>query len=276
MTPETTSEGDNGQERYLVTGLVRGVRILRLFTADRPVISAPEMAQELKIPRSTVFRLAQTLDYLGLLEKVEHGQAYRLGVSLLSLGFELLASLDIAELGRPIADALADRTGLSSHIVIRDGTDVVVVYKASGRSAFTGSLTVGSRLPAHATVLGRVILADLPEAEIDALYGRKSLVPSGKQTPVSVTELKALLAEDRERGYAVSDSFFEQGVSAIAAPVRDHTGRAVGAINTTILGSVAGRGDLEQLIAQVREAAAQLSNTLNYRPVSLEGQRRAV
>jgi DNA-binding IclR family transcriptional regulator len=272
MTPET----ENGQERYLVTGLVRGVRILRLFTADRPVISAPEMAQELNIPRSTVFRLAQTLEYLGLLQKVEHGQSYRLGVSLLSLGFELLASLDIAELGRPIADALAEQTGLSSHIVIRDGSEVIVVYKASGRSTFTGSLTVGSRLPAHATVLGRVILADLPEADIDALFGRTPLTPSGKQTPASVADLKALLVEDREHGYAVSDSFFEQGVSAIAAPVRDHTGRAVGAINTTILGSLDGRADLDQLIAQVRDAAAQLSHTLNYRPAAVEGQRRAV
>ncbi len=267
---------DSGQERYLVPGLVRGIRILRLFRSDRPVISAPEMAQELNIPRSTVFRLAQTLEFLGLLEKVEHGQSYRLGVSLLSLGFEFLASLDIAELGRPIADALADRTGLSSHVVIRDGTDVVVVYKAAGRSAFTGALTPGARLPAHATVLGRVILADMPDGELDALYGGKALEASSDKTPVRLDDLKKLLAEDRTRGYAVSDSFFEQGISAIAAPVRDHTGRAIGAINTTILGAADAREDLDALIVQVCDSADQLSRSLNFRPDGMGAQRRAV
>lgn len=259
-----STAGDRGQ--YTVPGLVRGIQILRMFNPDRRVISAPKIAQELEIPRSTVFRLAQTLEQLGLLERVEHGPAYRLGIGLLGLGFELLASLDIAELGRPIVDALSVETGLSSHLVVREGRDVVVVYKAEGRSTFSGTLRIGSRLPAHATVLGRMILMDCYESELDELYGNTPLEAFTARTPISLDALRELLAADRARGYGTSDSFFKEGISGVAAPVRDHTGRAAGAINVTVLGRLEGCGGLDALIGQVRNSALRLSTRLDYRP----------
>ena len=269
MSPRERTSRQGDEARYLVPGLARGLEILRLFSRDRRAIAPPEMAKELGIPRSTVFRLVQTLEQMGFLERTEGGHAYRLGVAVLGLGFEYLASLEITELARPVLEQLRDDTGLTTHLVIRDGRDVVIVFKAVGRSRFTSSVNVGTRLPAHATVLGRVMLADLSDAELKALYRGCRLDAFSAQTPTTIEALRALVRRDGQRGHALSESFFESGVSAIAAPVRDMSGRVVAAINVTITGEAAGPDRKPGLADQVMNAAGDLSRALSYRP-SLE------
>ncbi len=254
--------GNRDSERYLVPGLVRGVDILRLFGPDRRSITPPEMARELAIPRSTVFRIAQTLEHLGLLDRDENGTAYRLGAGLLGLGFEYIASLDVTEIGRPELERLRDATGCSAHMVVRAETEAIVVLKAAGRSAFAGSLTVGTRLPAHATVLGRIMLADLDEKALRGLYRGVKLKSYSPQTPRTIEQLKDLLAGDRARGWAVSQSFFENGISSVAAPVRDHTGRVIAAVNIT----VAGDNEVDEpMVRAVTDCASRISAALHYR-----------
>lgn len=246
------------QDRYLVPGLMRGVEILRLFTAQKRTLSPPEIARSLSIPRSTVFRLAQTLEHLGLLERVD-GNAYRLGIGVLSLGFEYLASMDLSEVAGPRLRALRDATGLATHIVTRDEHDVVVLQKVRGHGSFAGGLTVGSRLPAHATALGRMTLLDMDRTELRALYKGTRLKKYTQQTPTSLSELETMLDEDRQRGYAISLSFFESGISAVAAPIRNAQGHIVAAINAT----AQGMDEISQtLIDQVVGAADEISQAL--------------
>ena len=259
------SEDNITSERYLIPAVERAFKILRLFGPDRQTVTAPEIARELRIPRSTVFRLAQTLEHLGLLHKVDHGQAYRLDIGVLGLGFDYLGSLEINELGGPIIAGLSKKTGLSSHLVIRDGRDVVVINKSEGASHFSSSLTVGSRLPVHATVLGRMTLVDLSNSEIHEMFDGVQLSRFSDATPADLDALLELLDGDRRRDYAVSDSFFESGISAIAAPVRDSNGKAVGALNATILGSKKDCLHIDTLISEVRAAAMRLSQAMNYR-----------
>ncbi len=250
--------------RYNVPGLERGLRLLQLFDRARRVLTAADMARALDIPRSTAFRLAQTLAHLGFLER--EGDSYRVGPAVLRLGFEYIASLDVAELARPVVEHLRDATGLSAQLVIRDGRDVVVVLKASPVSTFASNVTVGTRLPAHATTLGRVLLADADDATLRALYPEPALPRSSPQSPRTLAELKRLLREDRARGYAVSESFFEQGISAVVAPVRDRIGAIAAAISVTAQRPTLEKELRERLVAQVLGAAAELSRQLNYRP----------
>jgi len=251
--------------RYNVPGLERGLRMLQLFDRTRRFLTAAEMARALAIPRSTAFRIAQTLEFLGFLER--EGDRYRAGPAVLRLGFEYIASLEVAELARPVIDRLRDATSLSAQLVIRDGREVVVVVKASPPSTFASNVTVGTRFPAHATILGRVLLSDADDRTLQALYPDPTLPQHSPRAPRTLAELKRLLREDRARGYAVSESFFEQGISAVAAPVRDQTGAIVATISVT-----AQRPTLEpkefrdQLVAEVLGAAAELSRQLNYRP----------
>lgn len=253
-----------GKERYLVPGLVRGIEIMRLFSSERPVLTAPEIARLLDIPRSTVFRIAHTLEHMGLLEQRENGRSFGLGVGVLGIGFEFLASLDINEVARFPLERLSNDTGLATHLVIRDGLEVVVIQKVAGRGAFAGGLSVGTRLPAHATVLGRMILADLDKSELRALYKGCALKEFSAQTPNTLADLEKLLAGDRARGYAVSQSFFESGISAVAAPIRNASGETVAAINVTAI-----RSDeiTEALIERVMSTASEISRAMGNKPL---------
>jgi DNA-binding IclR family transcriptional regulator len=251
--------------RYNVPGLERGLRMLQLFDRTRKYLTAAEMARALAIPRSTAFRLAQTLEFLGFLAR--DGDRYHVGPAVLRLGFEYIASLDVAELARPLVERLRDETGLSAQLVIRDGREVVVALKASPSSTFASNVTVGTRLPAHATILGRVLLGDVDDPALKALYTEAALPQTSPHSPRTLAELKRLVREDRERGYAVSESFFEQGISAIAAPVRGESGRIVAAVSITAQRpSLEPKAFRERLVAQVLGTAAELSRQLNYRP----------
>jgi len=246
-----------------VPGLERGLNILRLFKRTRPSISPPEIARELGIPRSTVHRLVQTLEEMGYLRRAERGGAFALGPAVLTLGFEYLGSLDIVQLSSPVLERLRDATNCSTHLAIRNGIDVVYLARHASRAAITSNVSVGSALPAHATVIGRVILADLSDAELAALYAGKRFDAFTDQTPTTLAALKQVLAEDRQRGYAVSTSFYERGVTAVAAPVRDHSGRVVAAINAVTVDVAPEeqylRGSLKD---RVLAAAAEISEML--------------
>ena len=246
-----------------VPGLERGLNILRLFKRARPSISPPEMARELGIPRSTVHRLVQTLEEMGYLRRTENGGAYALGSAVLTIGFEYLGSLDIVQLSGPVLARLRDETNCSAHLAIRNGTDMVYLARYASRATITSNVSVGSALPAHATVIGRIVLADLSETELAALYKGKRLEAFTEQTPTTLAALTKLLAEDRQRGYAISTSFYERGVTSIAAPVRDGSGRVIASVNAVSVDAAPDeqylRGGLKD---RVLAAAAEISQML--------------
>lgn len=254
--------------RYAVPALERGLKLLQLFERDRVELGAPEIARELQLPRATVFRLIQTLEGLGFLER--NGTSLRLGPAVLRLGFEYLASLELTEIARPVIEQLRDESGCASQLVIRDGREVVVVLKASNPSMFASNVNVGTRFPAHATILGRTLLCELSDEELKRLFPEPRLKAFSPTTPKTLTELKKLLAADRRRGYVVSESFFEQGISAVAAPVRDQQSAIVAAVSITVQRpSLEPRDYRNRLVEQVVQAAADASHRLNYRPAKV-------
>ena len=251
--------------KYIVPGLKRGLDILKIFNRKRVQMNAPEIANELQVPRSTIFRLLQTLEYMDLIEKVPNTSNYKLAAGALGLGFEFLASLEINDFADPILEKLSNKTGLSAHVVIRDKTDVVFIAKKSAKLTFSSSVNIGTRLPAHGTVLGRVLLADLSKAELKKLYPESELVSFSKQTPESVDKLSQVLELDRVNGYAISEAYFEHGIGSIAAAIRDGSSKAVAAINVTYqLGTVEKSLINGLLLESVLAAAAELSRQLNY------------
>jgi DNA-binding IclR family transcriptional regulator len=251
------------ESRASVPGLERGLNILRLFRRDRTAIGAPEIARELGIPRSTVHRLVQTLEEMGFLRRAEHGGAYALGPAVLTIGFEYLGSLDIVQLSNPVLTRLRDETNYSTHLAIRNGTEIVYLSRHASRATIASNISVGSALPAHATVIGRVILADLDAAELAALFPGKRLKTYTEHTPPTLAALTKILADDRERGYATSTSFYENGVTSVAAPVRDRSGRVVASVSAVTvevtLDEQYVRGPLKD---RVVAAAAEISELL--------------
>jgi len=267
----TADDTDKDDGNYIVPGLERGLKILAEFSPREPVLGAPELSKRLKIPRTTVFRLLQTLESLGFLERADKDRNYRLGVAVLRLGFEYLSSLELTDLGLPIIETLRTSTGLTSHILIRDGRDVVFVAKAQSQEPIFSSVkvNVGTRLPAHATTHGHVLMGDLSLDELRALYPEPVLERFTRLTPETVEALYDMVCADAERGYAISQSSFERGISVVTAPVRNDTGRIVAVITTTIPRPEIDATLLDTgLVDKVRHAAAELSSRLNYRPAA--------
>jgi DNA-binding IclR family transcriptional regulator len=261
-------EKDSGS-RYTVPALARGLEILSYFTHERRILSGAQLAKMAGLPRASVFRMLQTLEQAGYLDRVgEPGThpSYRLGVAVLRLGFEFLSSMELTEQGRPVLESLSDACGHSSHIVVRDGRDVVVVAKALGRLATFHAIAVGARLPAHATVLGRVLMGGSTLAEIEQLYAHHTMKVYTPSTPSTTQALKALIDEAAEMGYAVSQGGFESGISTVAAPVFNEDKQICAAVSVTVLSARIPEDKLPLLITQVRESAHTLTWRMQHTP----------
>jgi len=269
---DSPDAGDEGADRYNVPALERGLRVLGEFSRETRTLTAPELARRFKLPRSTVFRLLATLEGMGFVERDEGAREYRLGLAVLRLGFEYLASLPLNELGHPLLERLSQETGHACNLIVRDGRSIVYVSRVSPPSPFVSAVSIGTRLPAHATVLGRILMVDLSLPELRALYPETQLEAFSSSTPRTVTELFDLVQEDRERGYAVSEGFFEANISTIAAPVRDHSGHVVAALGMTLNAGRIEAGQIDALVTQVRESADRLSSLLNYSPRRGDGE----
>ncbi|QHE85525.1 IclR family transcriptional regulator [Hydrogenophaga sp. BPS33] len=261
MATEKTTD-----DRYTVPALMRGLQLLMLFNRDERELTGAEISRRLELPRASVFRMLQTLEQGGFVERVGDGAYYKLGLAVLRLGFEFLASMELTEHGRPVIEALRDACGYSAHVVVRDGRDAVFIAKVAGRNALFHSIQVGARLPAHATVLGRLLLSDLDLDGLRQLYPEPELPSYTPKTPSTVEQLKVLIDADRARGYGVSQGGFETGISTIAAPVFNDRGEVAAAVSITVPAQQVQPGELEVLINQVREAADRLTARISHLP----------
>lgn len=251
-------------DKYVVPALQRGLELLGQFTRQSPTLTGAELARNLNLPRASVFRILHTLERSGFVERLGDSASYKLSIGVLRLGFEYLSSMELTEHGRPVVDQLRDASGYSAHLVVRDGRDVVFVVKAPGRSALFHSIQVGARLPAHATVLGRLLLSDLTMEELLQLYPEKPLPKYTDKTPTNLKQLKALIDGDRAAGYGLSQGGFETGISTVAAPVFNDEQRVVAAVSITVPAQQVTHEQADALIQMVRGAASQLTQRISH------------
>ncbi|MET3794717.1 IclR family transcriptional regulator [Aquamicrobium terrae] len=260
-------DDDLESDRYIVPALKRGLDILRLFTQERTEITIADMAREIGVARSSTFRLAYTLEALGFLERKPDRTSFRLGSGILSAGFVYLSSLEITQVAFQPLERLRGLTGLSAHLAIRDGRDIVHLLRVGSLEGLTSNVKIGERRPAHATPMGRVLLCELDDAALDKLYSSAKLERTTPATPASLAELKAQLRTDRQLGYVVSHGTYSPGGCSVAAPIRDRSGKIVAAIN--VVGQRNSEIDklLETTIAdEVLAAAAEISLRMGFDP----------
>jgi IclR family pca regulon transcriptional regulator len=250
--------------------LERGLAILSSFRSGRPLLGVSELSREVGLSRSTTHRYVATLASLGYLHQDALTRKYRLGPRVLDLGFSAINSMELREVAAPHLRQLSDDTGHTVNMAILDGLDIVYVERC--RSARAGqreidlNLHVGSRLPAYCTSLGKILLAYLPDdAQADAL-ARIEFAPRGPNTLVSARALAAELRRVREDGFAINNEELAYGLRSIAAPLLDHDGVAVAAINLAVHRTMVSMADLvAHLSSTLRSAAAAISAQLGYR-----------
>ena len=246
--------------RYIVPGLARGLRLLELFDRVRPEWSLSELAAESGLPRSTTYRLAVTLEQLGYLDRTHPHKTYRLGARVLHLGFEFLDSQELVEVAHAPLQRLSAKTGGSTHLAILNGTDAVYLLRVAGPSRLVSNVRAGTRLPAHATVMGRVLLSGDGIDALRARFGDAPLAAATPETATTVEALKGQVREVRAQGYALSVAGFEAGISSVGAPVRDAAGDIVAAINFT---GPDARFDRERLVAEVVEPVCETADDIS-------------
>ncbi len=216
----------------------RALDILLLLAGKPGPVSAAVLARELDLPRSSVYHILTVLQDRGFVVHLPEQQGYGLGVTAFEIGSAYLRHAPLERLAQPILHRLAIQLGQAVHLGVLHGNETLYLLKerpSSGPAAEVSLITdVGVRLPAHLTANGRAILAALPDAQVAALYTRSSaLVSRTGRGPRTLAELRRLLGETRERGWADEVEDVTVGLRSVGAAVFDHSGHPVAALSTT-------------------------------------------
>ncbi len=230
MSDDSSVGLEEARSSDFVTSFAKGLAVIQSFGADAPRMTLSDVAERTGYSRATARRFLLTLVTLGFAES--DGKFFELTPKVLCLGHAYLSSLNFWEAARPYLAEVTRLTHESSSAAVLDGTDVVYVARsAAPHRIMSVSLTVGTRLPAHATSMGQVLLAALPD---DALRKYLSLAPFERFTRRTIVEAEALerrLQIVRQHAYAMADQELEGGLRSLAVPIAQNGDRVVAALN---------------------------------------------
>jgi IclR family pca regulon transcriptional regulator len=244
-----------------VLSLARGLTVIEAFQ-DRPGgVTAGDVAERTGLSRAAVRRLLMTLEVLGYAS--HDGPVYRLGSRVLRLGFSFLSSQPLAALALPILEEISSAIRESSSLSVLEGDEIVYLARSATRRVLSVGLSVGNRLPAYCTSMGRVLLSALPDAELARYLER---VVFSAHTPNTITSRAALAAElrrVRQQGYALVKEELELGLRSLAVPVVNRAGRVVAAMNTGVHASrVTVDEMIERFLPVLKDGADSLGRAL--------------
>jgi IclR family pca regulon transcriptional regulator len=211
--------------------LERGMAVIQVFSREHPALTLSEVARLTGFTRATCRRILLTLEKLGHVRS--DGRSFMLTPRVLTLGWAYLTSLNLSELAQPLMENLVERTGESCSVATLDLPDVVYVSRVPTRRIMTISLGVGARLPAHATSMGRILLAALPDDELDGYLAETPLERFTEHTITDPDELRAAIVDARARGWALVDQELETGLRSVAAPINRAQEGTIAAINSS-------------------------------------------
>jgi len=227
---------------YFVQSLQRGLEVIRAFDADARELTLSDVARRTGLSRAAARRFLLTLVDLGYVRT--DARYFSLSPRVLELGSAYLSSLSLPEVAEPHLEALVAEVRESSSLSVLDGPDIVYVARVPVSRIMTVAINVGTRFPAHATSMGRVLLAGLAEPELDAYLERAELQRLSPRTVTSTSTLRTELRRVRDQGWSIVDQELEEGLRAVAAPVRDASAKVVAAIN---LSAHASRSSIESM-----------------------------
>ncbi len=247
-----------------VQSIGRGFAIIEEIARNRDGIGLAELSKRVGLHNSTTFHLVKTLVSLGYVRQLKDSKRYRIGRPLFALAASALDEIEMMSLATPVLDDLARATGESAHFSVPMGNSVVVLARTSGPGAFQLTDRVGVVRPAHCTALGKIMLAALAPDQFEGYLRRAELKARTPKSIVSAARLEREIAEVRRSGFAIDDGEFDPEVRCVAVPVRDFSGRVMGAIG--ISGPVwrLSIDALHKRARLVRAAADRLSAEFGY------------
>jgi IclR family pca regulon transcriptional regulator len=237
------TEPRNGE---FVQSLDRGLAVIRAFDADHAELTLSDVARQTGLTRAAARRFLRTLVDIGYM-RMEGGK-FALRPKILELGYAYLSSLSLPELALPHMEQLVERVHESSSMCVLDGDEIVYVARVPTKRIMAVVIAVGTRFPAYATSMGRVLLAGHSDEWLDGWLSSAKLQQLTPHTTTDSKELRAELVRVRARGWALVDQELEEGLRSVAVPIRDASGRVAAAVNVAVNAS---RRSLDEVAAEV-------------------------
>lgn len=228
-------------------------------------MSLSDIARAMGLSRSSAFRLVYTLRQMEFIREADQVNTFTLGARVLNLGFAYLNQQPVADIARPILARLRDEIGVSTHLSVLEGDDVLYLVSHQARSGYVSNMRTGTRTKAYASAIGWCLLGALNDAELQAFAANQTWQRFTEHTPMDATSLAAHVLDVREAGYVVSRGFREPGGSSVAVPVRDNTGMIVACVNLSGPDSGFEFDRMDSFyLPETKGAALQISRALGY------------
>ena len=241
-----------------MTSLGRGLAVVKAFSDQRRAMTIAQLSHKTGIPRAAVRRCLYTLKQLGYADAEANN--FYLKPKILSLGYSYLSSTPLTIAAQPCLNQLSQVLNESCSLAVLEDDEVLYISRSQTSRVLSVAVNAGSRLPAYCTSLGRVLLAGLAGAELDAYFARVKLVAYTDRTVVSEERLREILADVRQKGYAVVEEELEIGLRSVAVPVRGASGSTMAALNVGAQATRVSRAQMEQVFLPVLlNAATELS-----------------
>jgi IclR family pca regulon transcriptional regulator len=266
---ERGHDTDTGQTRNsdFVQSLDRGLAVIRAFGPDRERLSLSEVARATGLTRAATRRFLLTLVKLGYVRN--DGREFSLRPRVLELGYAYLSGLGMPEVAAPHLEELVAQVRESSSISVLDGHHIVYVARVPTKRIMTVSISVGTRFPAYATSMGRVLLAGLSDGDLDSYLADAELVPITARTVTDPARLREILRDVARQGYAIVDQELEEGLRAIAAPIHGSGGAVTAAINVSAHASRVSMAAMRaELLPRMQETARRIEADLRSQGLS--------
>jgi IclR family transcriptional regulator, pca regulon regulatory protein len=245
-----------------VQSLARGLAVIRSFDSEHPLMTLSEVAARTALTRATARRFLHTLLELGYVRT--DGKSFALTAKVLQLGYAYLSGLSLPQIAQPHLEELSLKLGESTSAAVLDGTDIAYIARVATRRIMTVGITVGTRFPAYATSMGRVLLAALPPAQLQEYLATAALRPLTPRAIGTRGELLAELDTVRSQGWCLLDQELELGLMSLAAPIHDGPDKVVAAINVSLQAqAVAAQPDPAVYLESVREATVAAAELIS-------------
>jgi IclR family pca regulon transcriptional regulator len=259
--PSTAVTDPAQRNGEFVQSLDRGLAVIRAFDAEHPELTLSEVARQTGLTRAAARRFLRTLVEIGYMRT--DGGKFALRPKVLELGYAYLSSLSLPELALPHMEQLVEHTHESSSLCVLDGDEIVYVARVPTKRIMAVVIAVGTRFPAYATSMGRVLLAGRSDEWLDGFLASAELRRLTPHTTTDIGELRAELGRIRDRGWAMVDQELEEGLRSAAAPVRDATGRVIAALNVAVNASRRSADEVEgQVVPLLLDTARQIERDL--------------
>jgi len=249
------------KQTKLINAIIKASQVLE-FLASNGESNLSTMSRELKFPKSTTLRLLSTLISVGYIEQNPENYNYNISRKFVEVGLKVMEKYDFVHISRPYMLELAEKTGETVNLGVIDGLEIVCLDQVSSKHSLRNDQPIGSRILAHCTSIGKSMLANLDEEEIDRLFLGKTFELVTPNTLINLKELKKELKLIRSRGYAIDNEEAVQGVRCVGSAIVNHLGKPIAALSIAGPSVRITKKDANKLGPIVKETTKIISKTL--------------